>query len=192
VIGDPEREEAYLKRKIKGAEGLSTHMVRRALQSSRAALLEVVYGTEKAAQEIGLGKGLKTKSGNYLSSARELREDPPAESSNLKETELPQWLTTGLDETVEEEREIMRKIGRRAKKLSESRTAARDQKIREIAAEEPVLLAFGAKPLTLHSLRDHLQNGGRDEEGPTGKGPVVLAARSSWRTGACRPPGRKQ
>ena len=170
VIGDPEREEAYLKRKIKGAEGLSTHMVRRALQSSKAALLEVVYGTEKAAQEIGLGKGLKIKSGNYLSSTRELREDPPAESSNLKETELPQWLTTGLDETVEEEREIMRKIGRRAKRLSESRTAARAQKIREIAAEEPVLLAFGAKPLTLHSLRDHLQNGGRDEEGPTGNG----------------------
>jgi len=63
-----------------------------------------------------------------------------------------------------------RKIGRRAKKLSESWTAARAQKIREIAAEEPVLLAFGAKPLTLHSLRDHLQNGGRDEEGPTGNG----------------------
>ena len=186
VIGDTEREEAYLERKVKGADGLSTHMVRRALQSSKAALLEVVYGTEAAAEQVGLQKGLKNTSGDYLSAAGELLQDPPEENSNLKEAQLPEWLTTGLEETVEEERATIRKIGQLAKKLSTARTEARARKIRKIAAEEPVLLAFGAKPLTLHALRDHLQNGshiGGDRVGGGqaggGPGPEVVVADGS-------------
>jgi superfamily II DNA/RNA helicase len=159
-LGDKEREETFIKGRVRGANGLSTHFIQSALQSSKAALLEVVYGTEAAAREVGLGTKLKTKSGDYLSGAAELISDPPAENSNLKETALPDWLTEDLEETVEAERETLREIGERAKALSEARTAARAEKIREIAKEETVLLAFGAKPLTLHALRDHLQNGG--------------------------------
>jgi len=165
-LGDKDREKTFIEGRVKGAQGLSTHFIQSALQSSKAALLEVVYGTEAAAREVGLGRRLKTKSGDYLSGAAELLSDPPAENSNLKEAVLPDWLTEDLEETVEREQELLRKIGTRAKALSEARTAARAQKIREIAEEEPVLLAFGAKPLTLHALRDHLENG----SAPNGEG----------------------
>ena len=159
VLGDKEREEAFVDRRVKGADGLSTHFIQSALQSSKAALLEVIYGTEQAAREIGLGSKLKTQSGDYLSAVGELLSSPPSdeENNNLKEASLPGWLGEDLSRAVEQEQEILRAIGARAKALSEARTATRAEKIREIAEEETVLLAFGAKPLTLHALRRHLQ-----------------------------------
>ncbi|MFB6271922.1 MAG: SNF2-related protein [Salinibacter sp.] len=170
-LGDKEREETFVKGRVKGADGLSTHFIQSALQSSKAALLKVVYGTEAASQMVGLESKLKTKSGNCLSGAAELLSAPPAENSNLKKASLPDWLTADLEETVEAEQETLRKIGQRAKVLSEARTAARAEKIREIAEEETVLLAFGAKPLTLHALRDHLQNDSpQNDSSPTGDG----------------------
>ncbi len=175
--GNAKKEKALVERRVKGADGLSTHVIRRALQSSKAALLEIVYGTEKAAEMIGLEEGLKTKSGDFLSAVGELLEDPPEEKSNLEEASPPSWLTEspeetkgpeetegseeteGLKETVEAERRTLREIGQKARELSKARTQARAEKIREIAREEPLVLAFGAKPLTLHALRDCLQGG---------------------------------
>ncbi|WP_263788831.1 SNF2-related protein [Salinibacter grassmerensis] len=170
-LGDRKKEEAFVERRVKGAGGLSTHVIRRALQSSKAALLEVVYGTAKAAEMIGLREGLKAESGDYLAAAGELLEDPPKEKSNLGKERLPNWLTGGLEETVEAERKALRGIGQKAKRLSEARTQARAEKIREIAREEPLVLAFGAKPLTLHALRDCLQSGpGENGPGENGSG----------------------
>jgi hypothetical protein len=177
-LGTEGREAAYFRRRVKGASGLASHTIQRALQSSKAALLEVIYGTARAAEITGLEEGLKTGSGDYLSAAGELLGERPREESNFEAFELPGWLTSGLEKTVEEERETLREIGEAAKKLSNARTRARARKIREIAEEERVLLAFGAKPLTLHALRDCLQSGAREKsnleetgwEGPGGDG----------------------
>ncbi|MCS3666430.1 hypothetical protein GGP77_000635 [Salinibacter ruber] len=171
TLGNAEKEKALVERRVKGADGLSTHVIRRALQSSKAALLEIVYGTEKAAEMIGLEEGLKTRSGDFLSAVGELLEDPPEEKSNLEEARPPSWLiespeeTEGLEETVETERRTLREIGQKARELSKARTQARAEKIREIAREEPLVLAFGAKPLTLHALRDCLQGGSGEGSG---------------------------
>ncbi|MCS4041506.1 SNF2-related protein [Salinibacter ruber] len=174
TLGNAKKEKALVERRVKGADGLSTHVIRRALQSSKAALLEIVYGTEKAAEMIGLEEGLKTRSGDFLSAVGELLEDPPEEKSNLEEARPPSWLiespeeTEGLEETVEAERRTLREIGQKARELSEARTQARAEKIREIAREEPLVLAFGAKPLTLHALRDCLQGGSGEGSGGPG------------------------
>ncbi|WP_251922686.1 SNF2-related protein [Salinibacter ruber] len=183
TLGNAEKEKALVERRVKGADGLSTHVIRRALQSSKAALLEIVYGTEKAAEMIGLEEGLKTRSGDFLSAVGELLEDPPEEKSNLEEASPPSWLTESpeetkgpeetegseeaksLKETVETERRTLREIGQKARELSKARTQARAEKIREIAREEPLVLAFGAKPLTLHALRDCLQGGSGEGSG---------------------------
>ena len=181
-LGSKGREAAYFHRRVKGASGLASHTIQRALQSSKAALLEVIYGTRTAADIIGLEEGLKAGSGNYFSAAEELISDPPRERSNFEEFELPEWLTSELEKTVEAEQETLRKIGELAKELSDARTQARAQKIREIAREEQVLLAFGAKPLTLHALRDCLEDGlgindqeetGGQEDGVFGREVVV-------------------
>jgi superfamily II DNA or RNA helicase len=175
-LGDREREKAFIDRRVKGADGLSTHFIQSALQSSKAALLEIIYGTEEAAGEVGLQSGLKTESGDYYSTVTELLSDPPFEdkNNNLKEARLPEWLGEDLEETVRREQDLLEKIGARARSLSEARTAARAEKIREISEEETVLLAFGAKPLTLHALRDHLQNGStRNGTDPSGDGPLA-------------------
>ncbi len=172
--GNAKKEKALVERRVKGADGLSTHVIRRALQSSKAALLEIVYGTEKAAEMIGLEEGLKTRSGDFLSAVGELLEDPPEKKSNLEEASPPSWLTEspeeteGLEETVEAERRTLREIGQKARELSKARTQARAEKIREIAREEPLVLAFGAKPLTLHALRDCLQGGPGEGSGEAG------------------------
>ena len=158
-LGSREREAAYFRRRVKGASGLASHAIQRALQSSKAALLEVIYGTQEAAEITGLEAGLKTSSGDYLSAVGELLDDRPREKSNFEAFDLPDWLASDLEKTVEAERDTLREIGEIARRLSDKRTRTRAEKIREIAAEEPVLLAFGAKPLTLHALRDCLQNG---------------------------------
>jgi hypothetical protein len=162
-VGDLEAEKSFVDQKIKGARGLAGHVVRSALQSSKAALLEAVYGTEKAARHVGLDRGLKTKSGNYIGSVEELRDDPPSAeaNNNLEKASLPDWLVgEELEATIEREQRLLEEIGTRAAQLSDARAEARADKIGELVETEPVLLAFGAKPLTLHDLRRRLKERG--------------------------------
>jgi len=157
MVGDREQEEIFLERKIKGAYGLARHGIRSALQSSRAALLEVIFGTKEASKRLGLEAGLKTGSGNRLQTVEEIRKDPPAENCNL-EMDLPRWLTSDLEETISREKELLRRIGKNASQLSEQRAKARAEKIQDIAEEQDVLLAFGRRPLTLYDLRAQIQD----------------------------------
>jgi len=159
IVGDDEQERRYLETNIRAAAGLVAHTIRSALQSSRAALLEVIYGTVEASRLVGLGDQLKETSGNFMGRVEELLDDPPAPRSNLQ-TRLPDWLDDGLEQTVRREQELLRRIGEKASQLSDARMNARADKIAEIAGEEPVLLAFGARPLTLYHLRKTLRERG--------------------------------
>ena len=150
---DQERE--FVERRIKGAAGLVAYQVRSALQSSKAALLELVYGTEAATQHVGLDADIKTSSGNFLGRVSELIKNPPA-GENLS-ISLPRWLAEDIEATVTEERRILRAIGEKAKALSTRRMEARSSILRDLAQQHPVLLSFGAKPITLYHLEDQLK-----------------------------------
>lgn len=176
VQGDRTEEVAFLERKVKGAKGLAGHTIRSALQSSRVALLEVVYGTRVACERIDLETGLKDRSGDYLHAVDALRSDPPAENSNL-DTDLPRWLTSGLDETIDREKRLLCQIGEKAAQLSDARARARAQKIRDIAKKEEVLLAFGARPLTLHDLQAELERNPLEQEVVVADGSLSAAQR---------------
>jgi hypothetical protein len=157
ILEDPEQQRRFIESNVRAASGLVAHMVRSALQSSRAALLEVIYGTAEAACRVDLDQQLKEASGNFLERVGELLDAPPATRSNLK-IDLPGWLDEGLAESVQREQELLRQIGAKASQLSDARMEARADKIVEIAAAEPVLLAFGARPLTLYHLRKTLRS----------------------------------
>jgi superfamily II DNA/RNA helicase len=150
------KEREFLKGRIKGASGLVAYQVRSALQSSKAALLELVYGTRFATEHLGLDTDIKTESGNFLSRISELLDKPPS-GDNLN-IELPTWLGEDLKQTVETERSVLTSIGERAKQLSTRRMEARSKVLRGLADEHPVLLSFGAKPITLYHLAARLRS----------------------------------
>jgi len=156
VLGDPAKEKEFLQQTIRAASGLIGHSVSSSLQSSKAALLELVYGTEAASERVGLEPGLKDSTGNYIQRVTELLETPPRTASNLH-IGLPDWLDDDLEQTVRQERDLLRQIGERAQQLSDARMRTRAQKVQEIAAHESVIIVFGARPLTLYHLKHHLE-----------------------------------
>jgi superfamily II DNA or RNA helicase len=156
------REREFIDSRIKGAAGLVAYQIRCALQSSKAALLELVYGSKFATKYVGVDGDVKSASGNFLGRVAELLDEPPSGDNLL--IPLPSWLTAGIEETVEEERDILRRIGENAKQLSTQRMKARSQVLRDLSAEHPVLLSFGAKPITLYHLAERLRKDGARHE----------------------------
>jgi superfamily II DNA or RNA helicase len=157
-IHGTKREKEFIDGRIKSAAGLIAYQVRSALQSSKAALLELVYGTDFAAKHVGVNADGKISTGDFLGRVAELVDEPPS-SDNLT-VSLPAWLTTGIEETVAQERRILQAIGEKAQQLSTRRMAARSAILRDLAERHPVLLSFGAKPITLYHLAEQLREDG--------------------------------
>lgn len=166
-MGRPDWKQKYVEQKVSGAAGLVSYSVRSALQSSRAALLEMIYGTEAAAQQVGLSfeDVKKTVSGNYVHAVEQLLEHPPSDR-NPHGVNLPRWLTTGLRETVAREKDLAEAIGEKVEALSDRRMEARASKIEALVADskDNVALVFGAKPLTLYHLQALLHERGVSQD----------------------------
>jgi len=150
-----EKQAQWLEGRTRGAKGLATYAIRTALQSSKAALLEVVYGTRQACDLVGLDQKLKDPSGNHLETTRTLL-SAPSEIGDLC-VPVPDWLRgDGLKRAVQQEIEVLSQIGEEAKTLSSARDEARVDLFLHLAQTHDLFLAFDKRPITLRSLEDQL------------------------------------
>jgi len=148
-----ETQKQWLDGRIKGAKGLANYAIRTAMQSSKAALLEVIYGTRRACQFVGLDEKLKDPSGNHLESTRSLLQTPP-EIGDLQ-IPVPHWLQgDGLKQAVRCEADLLSTIGEKAKTLSTARAKARVELFGRLAQAHNLFLAFDKRPITLRYLED--------------------------------------
>ncbi|MFO8232736.1 MAG: SNF2-related protein [Longimonas sp.] len=176
IRGPLDKEEQFFEQMCNAARGLVGYFVRSAMQSSRAALLEMIHGTEEAASMLDFPPGRKTESGDFLTSLDALRQEPPT-AKNALSISLPAWLTTDFDETVDREQSLLRKISECARQMSAARTEARIRQIRSVQQEHPVLLVFDSRPLTLRHLHHALQHASHSTEIVVADGSLTNAQR---------------
>ena len=154
----PEEQQAHLELRLKSAAALSRYMVQAMLRSSKAALIEHIYGS-KAAKELFDLKGLpKNKaSGNILQGIRKLKDKLP--ESNLTKIKLPHWMIDmeTYQKVCNEEIKRYEKIGELAKKLSDGRAESRVQKVLRLLEDHKRVVAFDHHVISLYYLQKRLK-----------------------------------
>lgn len=147
----------YLDSRLLAASKLAAYHVMSALRSSRAALFEHIYGTERAVSFAGLTqRPPKQDSGDMVSSLAKLAGHPP---ENLLGFKVPNWLSDPIAhrEACEAESQLYESIGERLQALSSGREEVKLARLQMLQAKHRVLLAFDSKPITLAVLAQHLQ-----------------------------------
>lgn len=154
-------EEAYLGRLTASAAALGRYWVLDCLRSSRAALVELVLGTEVACQRLApfLSGKAKKASGGVVRSLEKLAGNPPEwKLSAVAPTDAPAWLTdpTAHRQACAEEAERYLEIARLAELLSDARERAKADLLARLCAEDRKVLAFDSHLLSLHVLQHML------------------------------------
>lgn len=188
-------EDWYLRQRLMAARGLARHNILAAMRSSRAALLEHVYGSEFAYRQFEMDVSSRSfkrePTGNMI---HQLNEADKPDFRLSCSSEAPTWLLE--PEAYEQERtqeiERYRRIGEVASAiLGESREQIKASLIAELFQRHPRLLAFDRHPITLlrletiinPALRSHtiVATGGR----PVERNRLIAALRPGSSVEAC-------
>lgn len=149
-----EEQQNYLELRLKSAAALARYMVQAMLRSSKAALIEHIYGSEEAKALFDLQGLPKNKdSGNVLEGIHKLWGELP--KTNLDKIELPLWMRdrSAYQNVCDEEIKRYARIGELAKRLSRSRAKSRMRKIKELLQEHQRVVAFDHRIISLYYLR---------------------------------------
>lgn len=149
-------EDAYVARRLRGAQAFARHHVLAALRSSRAALWEHLFGTLAASQQYGTNPDVKgSHTGNVVGHVDRaaIREEPLAHPLAHA---LPPWLTD-----VEEHRAAARHeraqyaaIADALREMSSGREQAKAALLNRLAEGGRGAIAFDSRPITLAVIRD--------------------------------------
>lgn len=143
-------EAKFVSMRLRGARGLARYHVMAAFRSSRAALLEHVYGTAAAQSEFKLRGLSKAESGNVVGELRAL-DGPPTQQVSC---ELPDWLrdSDAHATAVAEEISIYEEIAGLVVRLPSVREDAKARVLADLAEKHQAVLAFDSRPITLADL----------------------------------------
>jgi hypothetical protein len=149
--------DKYVRTRLRNAAALARYYVRSTLRSSRAALWEHLYGTERACEEYGVKHLEKQTSGNMAQEVREMLNATvvPVDS----ELPLPPWLATqaGFRGACERELATYNEIARLVSKLSSQREEKKAEHLLSLCRKHEMIVAFDAKPITLKIIQDMLR-----------------------------------
>ena len=142
-------EEQFVKMRIEAAPALSLFHLQACLRSSRAAVIEIVEGTEAAAEYFKF-EYTKTNSGNFVAKIEDFKSKLPA-IRNVPKDILPIWLTDKKEyqKVCQREIEIYLKISELAKTLSDSRELSKINKIIKLFGKHNLVIAFDSTVITL-------------------------------------------
>lgn len=146
-------EETYLKNRLSSAKRVAGYMVMAALRSSRLALAEHVAGTELAVKEFDLpGFRKHTATGNQLKRLTEIRGQLPR---NRLKVPLPDWLADPElhGAACDSDASIYSQILELVRQMSDGRERTKAQRLVELAAVHPLVLAFDSRPISLAEIR---------------------------------------
>lgn len=158
---------SYVKRRFLSAPALAGFRVKSALRSSRAALYEVIFGTEAVQNhEAFRVTTSKQHSGNLLQTLEVLKKQLP--EILFSQAWLPEgthWLLSAdsYQETCEEEIKIYQAIGQEVLSKSDSRERAKAALLFKEVFSAKKVLAFDATLVTLDYLYRLLQEHNNDE-----------------------------
>ena len=143
-------EEQFIKMRIEAAPALSLFRLQACLRSSRAAIIELVEGTEAAGKYFNFEYS-KTNSGNFVAKIRKFENRLPIRK-NIPKDILPIWLTKEKEyrKVCQQEIEIYTEISKLAKTLSNSRETSKIERIvRLFKQKHDLAIAFDSTIITL-------------------------------------------
>jgi hypothetical protein len=142
-------EEEYLEWRLHSAQSLARYSVMSALRSSRAALIEHLYGTDEACQWLSFPSGEKKQStGNMIDKVRHHAGKVVTHGLSCA---LPAFLTdpSAHAEASRQELALYQQIGEKARHISEQRERTKMNLLLRLQKEHPFLLAFDRTIITL-------------------------------------------
>lgn len=160
--GRQDAAQRWAKQMLQGAKALAAYHVMAALRSSRVAALEHIVGTHAAWSYIWHASKAPLKqtaeTGNLLGRVEGLGGKLP--ENKLDVADLPHIL---IDEgahrqACEEEAQTYRDIRDSILRISERREQTKAQQIIGLLSRHKLLLAFDARPITLHDMHRRLQD----------------------------------
>jgi superfamily II DNA or RNA helicase len=158
-LDHPEKRKNYIQARINTAKGLSRYRVQACLRSSRAALIELVEGTSKAAAFSNLGH-IGKETGHIAKTLGDMRDNQP---KYAKEWDvLPDWLTNEklYQAACDEEQKIYLHISNLAKSMTDSREQAKASILVTLLKEQSLVIAFDHTIITLHCLEKIIHSKG--------------------------------
>lgn len=147
----------YLEIRLRAAKALAAYRIADTLRSSRAALIEHIYGTQRAMEACGISETVKSSStGDMIGKLRQIRGKVPP---NKLDTELPEWLSDPESHAraCDEELEVYEKIGELAHRLSGEREEAKARLLTELMDQHGLVLAFDSHLITLSDISKRLE-----------------------------------
>jgi superfamily II DNA or RNA helicase len=150
-------DEKYLEWRLKSAQVLAAYQVMACLRSSRAALLEHIYGTKNAQEYFNLLDNVKGKeTGNLRKTLQNIAGKHP---KNKLQVELPDWLSSSSNHkrACQEEIDIYEHIAELSKQISEWREETKTSKLIQLLDTHKLVIAFDSRPLTLHDIKRRLE-----------------------------------
>ena len=142
----------YIKMRLKAAEALAAFNIQARLRSSRAALLELIEGTDSATNYFGF-KSNKAKSGNFVEILSKYKNGLP--KILLPCDLLPDWLVN-LDlykKACESEIQIYLKIRNLLKEISGQREETKVRQLIDLLKKEALVIAFDSSVVTLDYMK---------------------------------------
>ena len=158
-IADHDR---YVIKLFNGAKALAKYNIQSSLRSSKAALLEHIYGTDFARKQFHLDELVKGSSGNIIEKIKNYSYDLPKCKIALEL--LPGWYTDSrtYQITCQKELRIYQQIGELALELSNNREESKALRLREALSTHSSILAFDSTVITLFLLQKILKKYGVD------------------------------
>lgn len=150
-------EEKYLEWRLKSAKVLAAYNVMACLRSSRAALIEHIYGTYKAQEYFKLLGQIKPKeTGNLIQTLGKIAGNPP---QNKLKIELPDWLSLPSKhrQACQQEIDIYEHIAELSKQISDSREEAKAAQLIKLLKHHKLVLAFDRSIITLYDIKRRLE-----------------------------------
>ncbi|MBW4573787.1 MAG: hypothetical protein KME08_00720 [Aphanothece sp. CMT-3BRIN-NPC111] len=156
-------DQKYLELRSKSAKLLAAYHIMACLRSSRAALLEHIYGTDYAKKLFQIIGNVKAKeTGNVIQTLQDIAGKPP---KNKLQVELPDWLSNAASHkrACEEEIAIYKHIANLAEKISDAREETKAKLLIKLLKRHQLLIAFDDRPITLHDIKRRLDEYGRGD-----------------------------
>lgn len=156
-------DEQYLSARLRSAAGLAFYQVMSNLRSSKAALLEHIYGTEFIREHCNIESEIKGKpTGNVLQTLRQAAGKPPKNDLQVK---LPDWLHEPEQhaQACAEEIQVYERIAQLAREISDAREQAKTQLLFDLLESHKIVIAFDSHLITLSDFQRRLNQHGNCE-----------------------------
>lgn len=146
-------ETDFINMRISAGRALAGYMIRAALRSSHAAVIEHIKGPSAAAQHFDFVTK-KTGTGNFVEKIERFRSILP-DTKSFDKSCYPDWLIDQklYREVCNEEIDTYEKIGALAKRLSGKRELGKVQHLLELQKKHKLIVAFDSTVITLDYLK---------------------------------------